>query len=87
MRFDGVLVCEQAVKRAIEAILVDLLLAELQQITKRRTAIPVLGDVQLARQLAEPRHNQHARQLRPSGLLTAHRQQPPAQLLKPHPAP
>ena len=52
MRFQGRLVREQAIERAIEPVLVDLLVAELQQVAKRRAAIPVLGDVQLARRLA-----------------------------------
>jgi len=40
------------IKSAIQSILVDLLIAKLQQIAKRRAAIPVLGDVQFARRLA-----------------------------------
>ena len=46
---------------------------ELQQIAKRRPAIPVLGNVQLARRLAQPS--------------LAYRKQPPAQLFEPHPTP
>ena len=42
---DSGLMLEQAIKRAVQAILVDLLLAELQQVAKRGAAIPVLGDV------------------------------------------
>ena len=87
MRFQRGLVREQAIERAIEPILVDLLIAELQQIAKRRAAIPILGNVQLARRLAEPRRHQHRRHLRPGDALLAHRQQPLAQLLEPHPAP
>ena len=52
MRLKGRLVREQAIKPTIEPILVDLLIAELQQVAKRRAAIPVLGNVQLARRLA-----------------------------------
>src|SRR5487761_412529 len=37
-----------------QSILVDLLVAELQQIAERRAAIPVLGNVQFARRLPEP---------------------------------
>ena len=37
--FEVVLVCEQAIKRAIEPILVKLLIAKLQQIAKRRAAL------------------------------------------------
>ena len=58
MRFEGALVREQAIERAIEPILVDLLFAKLQQIAKRRAAIPVLGNVQLARRLAQPSRHQ-----------------------------
>jgi hypothetical protein len=39
MGLKGRLVREQAVERAIEPILVDLLIAELQQVAKRRAAI------------------------------------------------
>jgi hypothetical protein len=48
MRFEGRLVHEQMIEAAIEAILVDLRIAELQQIAKRRAPIPILGNVQLA---------------------------------------
>ena len=53
MRLQRRLVREQAIERAIEPVLVDLLIAELQQIAKRCAAIPILGNVQLARRLAE----------------------------------
>ena len=75
------------IEPAIEPILVDLLIAKLQQIAKRRAAIPVLGNVQLARRLAEPRCNQHRRHLRPGDAFLARRQQLLAQFLKPYPAP
>lgn len=87
MRLHRRLVREQAIKPAIEPILVDLLIAELQQIAKRRAAIPVLGDVQLAAWLAQSSRHQHRRHLRPRDAFPAHRKQSPAQLLKPHPAP
>ncbi len=87
MRFERGLVREQMIEPAIEPILVDLLIAKLQQIAKRRAAIPVLGNVQLARRLAEPRRHQHGRHLRPGDALLADRKQPLAQILKPHPAP
>ena len=87
MRFEGLLVREQMIETAIEAVLVDLLVAKLQQIAKRRAAIPILGNVQLARRLAEPRRNQHGRHLRPADALLARRKQLLAQILKPHPAP
>ena len=87
MRLQGRLVREQAIERAIEPILVDLLIAELQQIAKRRAAIPVFGDVQLARRLAQSSRHKHRRHLRPGDAFLAHRQQAPAQLLKPQPTP
>ena len=43
------LVRKQMIERAIKSILVDLLIAKLQQIAKRRATIPILGNVQLAR--------------------------------------
>jgi hypothetical protein len=87
MRLQRRLVREQAIERAIEPILVDLFIAELQQIAKRRAAIPVLGNVQLARRLAEPSRHQHRRHLRPSDALLTRRKQLLAQLLEPHPTP
>jgi len=48
MRLELALVCQQMIEAAIKPILVDLLIAQLQQIAQRRAAIPVLGDVQLA---------------------------------------
>ena len=55
MRFQSRLVRQQMFEAAIEPVLVDLLVTELQQVAKCRAAIPVLGNVQLARRLAEPR--------------------------------
>jgi hypothetical protein len=73
MRFERLLVQEQMIKRAIEAILVDLLIPELKQIAKRRAAVPILGNMQLARWRAEPRRHQHGRHLRPPDPLFANR--------------
>ena len=87
MPFHGPLVREQSIERAIEPILVDLLLAELQQIAKHRSTIPVLGNVQLARRLAQPSRHQHRRHLRPCDPLLAHWKQPPAQLFEAHRTP
>ena len=87
MRFERRLVHEQMIEAAIKAILVDLLIAELQQIAERRAPVPILGNVQLARRLAEPRRNQHGRHLRPGDAFLARRKQPLAQLLKARPAP
>ena len=52
MRFQRRLVREQMIEAAIEAILVDRLVAQLKQIAQRRAAVPILGNVQLARRLA-----------------------------------
>jgi len=52
MRLNGRPMREQRIERAIEAILVDVRLVELQQIGERRAALPILGNVQLARRLA-----------------------------------
>ena len=59
------LCAQQQIERAIQPILVDQIAIELQQIAKRRAPVPVLGDVQLARRLAQPRRHQHRRHLRP----------------------
>src|SRR5262244_3460956 len=87
MRLEGGLVEEQAIEAAIEPILVDLLVAELEQIAQRRAAIPVLRNMQLARRLTESRRNQHGRHLRPRHPFLAGRKQPLAQLLKTNAAP
>src|SRR6476659_4413763 len=78
---------EQMIEAAIKAILVDLLIAELQQIAERRAPVPILGNVQLARRLAEPRRNQHGCHLRPGDAFLAHRKQSLAQLLEARPTP
>jgi hypothetical protein len=87
MRFQRLLVHQQAIERAIEPVLVDRLVAELQQVAKRRAAIPVLGDVQLARRFTQPGCHQDRRHLRPSDAFLPHRKQAPTQLLEPQPAP
>src|SRR5215831_2535390 len=75
------------IERAIQTILVDLLIPELKQIGKCRAPVPIFSNVQLARWLTEPRRHQHRRHLRPGNALLPHRQQPFAQILKPNPAP
>ena len=87
MGFKGRLVHEQMIEAAIKAILVDLLIAQLQQIAQRRAPVPILGNVQLARRLAKPRSNQHSRHLRPGDAFLAHRKKSLAQFLKARPAP
>src|SRR3979411_71241 len=78
---------QQMIETAIKAILVDLLVAELQQIAKRRAAIPIFRNVQLARWLTKPRRDQHSCHLRPRDALLADRQQSLAQILKSRSAP
>jgi len=87
MRLERGLVLKQMIEAAVEAILVDLFIAQLQQIAKCGAPVPVLGNVQLARRLAEPCCDQHRRHLRPADAFPANRQQPLAQILKAHPAP
>jgi len=87
MGFERRFVTEQMIEAAIEAILVDLLIAQLKQIAQRRAAVPILGNVQLARRLAEARRDQHRSHLRPGNALFANRQQTLAQLLKPDATP
>ena len=69
------LVRQQPIQRAVEPVVVDLLGGQAQQILQRRAAVPVLGDVQLARRLAQPREHQHRGHRRPRHLLPASRQQ------------
>ena len=87
MRFKRCLVHKKMIERAIKAILVDLLVPELQQIAERRAPVPILGNVQFARRLAQPRRNQHGRHLRPGNAFLARRKQALAQLLKARPTP
>ena len=49
MRFQRRLVNQEHIEGAIEPILVDLRVIELQQIGKRGAPVPILGNVQLAR--------------------------------------
>ena len=52
MRFQRRFVLQEQIQRAIEPILVDLVLVELQQVAKGSAAKPILGDVQFAGWLA-----------------------------------
>src|ERR1700756_2956217 len=87
MCFEGGLVRKQMIKGAVQTVLVDLRVAELQQIAERRPTVPIRGNVQLARRLAEPGRHQNSRHLRPGDTFQAHWQQLPAQLLKASSAP
>ena len=87
MRFECGLVYEEMVEAAVEAILVDLFIPKLQQIGKRRAPIPILGNVQFARRLAESCKHKHRRHLCPSDMLLSNRQKSLTYLLKARPTP
>jgi len=72
---DGSLVGKQPVQRPVEPIIVDLLRGQIQHVFKRGCAVKILRDVQLARRLAQPGHDQHGRHHRPGNLRAAHRHQ------------
>ena len=78
---------KEVIEAAVKAIFVDLFIPKLQQIGKRRAPLPILGNMQLARWLAEPGHHQHGRHLRPCNALLSNRQKPLTQILKTRPAP
>ncbi len=65
MRFERLLVQDEMIEGAVKPVFVDLIVPKLQQIGKRRVAVPILGNVQLARRLAKPRRHQNGRHLRP----------------------
>jgi hypothetical protein len=65
MRFERLLVQNKMIEGAVKPVLVDLIVLKLQQIGKRRAAIPILGNVQFARRLTQPRRHQNGRHLRP----------------------
>ena len=82
MSLERRLVREKVIEATIKAIFVDLLILELKQIGERRTAIPILGNVQLGRRLAEPRRDQDGGHLCPCDVFLALWKQSLAQLLK-----
>jgi hypothetical protein len=87
MRFAGGLMVHALIERAIEAVLVDLTLVELQELAKRGAPIPIFGDVQFARGFAKPRRDQHSGHLLPGDLFLARRQQSRAQIRRARAAP
>src|SRR3974377_1234279 len=87
MRLKGSFVRKQMIQASIEAVFIDRFLAKLQQIDKRCAAVPVLGDVQLARWLAEPCQHKDSCHLRPCDALFSNRKKLLAELLKARPAP
>jgi len=82
MLLDRLFVRQEPIQRAVEPIVVDPLGGQPEQILERGLAIPVLGDVQLARRFTQPRDHQHRRHLRPRHGLSACRQERGAQLLQ-----
>ena len=68
------LVGEEFIESAVTTIVVDFLLGHGEQVVERRAAEPVLGDVQFARRLAEPRDHQHRGHRRPRNFRAAARQ-------------
>jgi len=74
---------EHAVQRSIAAVVVDLRLGHVEQIVQRRAAKPILGDVQLARRLAQPRDDQYRRHRGPRHIFASAGQQPRQQLIQP----
>jgi hypothetical protein len=80
MRLQLGLVLQQQVERTIQPILVDQIGVELQQIAKRRAPVPIRGDMQLARWLAQPRRHQNRRHLRPRHCFLARGQKLLAQI-------
>jgi hypothetical protein len=78
---------ERAIRAARRSSASSIRRLNLSCIARRRAPVPIFGNVQLARWLAEPRRNQHGRHLRPCDALLAHRKRSLAQLLKARPAP
>jgi hypothetical protein len=52
------------IEGAVKTVCVELIVLKLQQVGKRRAAVPILGKVQLARWLAQPRRDENGRHLR-----------------------
>ena len=67
------LVRQQPVERPVQTVVVDPLHRHAQEIRQRRPPVPILGDVQLARWLAQPRNHQDRRHRRPRHPLTTRR--------------
>ncbi len=71
MRLERLLVRQQLVERAVQAVIVYPLLRHAEQIRQRRAAIPILGNVQLARRLAQSRDHQDRCHYRPRHTLAS----------------
>ncbi len=70
------LVGQEAIERAIAAVVVDPRGGQREQIVERRAPIPILCDVQLARRLAQPGQHEDQRHGGPRHLFPADGQQP-----------
>ena len=73
--FDRFLVRQQTVERAVQAVVIHRFTRQRQQVLERGAPVPVLGDVQLARRLAQARDHQYRRHHRPRRRLASLRQQ------------
>ncbi len=87
VRFERRFVRQQLVERAIQPVLVHQRLVQLQQIAQRRAPIPVLGNVQFARRLAQARRDQHRGHLLPRHRFFAARDVLGCELIEPASAP
>ena len=67
------LVRQQPVERPVQTVVVDPLHRHPREIRQRRPPVPILGNVQLARRLAQPRNHQDRRHRRPRHLLATRR--------------
>ena len=68
-RLQRLLVRQQFVQPAVQAVVVHLVERHAQQVGQRALPIKVFGDVQFARRLAEPRDDQNQRRQRPGNVL------------------
>ncbi len=77
------LVREQPIEGAVQPIVVDQRGGQREQVFQRGAAVPVLGDVQFARRLAQAGQHQHRRHGRPRHGLPPVGQQPLQHLVQP----
>jgi len=74
---------QESIQRAVEAMVIDPLGRDPQQVLERGRPIPVLGDVQLARGLTQPGDHRHRGHLRPGDRFAAPRQERGAEVVEP----
>src|SRR5439155_4564969 len=74
---------QESIQRAVEAMVIDPLGRDPQQVLERGRPIPVLGDVQLARGLTQPGDHRHRGHLRPGDRFAAPRQEGGAEVVEP----